>query len=129
MPVAGISWWACGKSAIAHSTDIPNGTGAAVVGCSAALENNEVKVTLWPGAHVCITGEQARSLTNLDATGADAEVPTATFTGGTQRERIMFPKHSKLESLYGNCLCKSGKPPELRRLWCKMRRCAGGGVW
>ena len=39
------------------------------------------------------------------------------FHGGTKRKRIVFPKHSKLESLYGNCLCSSGKPPKL----CKMR--------
>ena len=32
------------------------GTGVAVVGCSAALEGSEVKINIWPGAHVCTTG-------------------------------------------------------------------------
>ena len=58
------------------------GTGVAVVGCSAALESNEVKINIWPGAHVCTSGEQAQSLTSLDAAGVSAEVLTATFTPG-----------------------------------------------
>ena len=74
-----VSVW---QGARACLSDVPEGAGVALVGCSAALEDGEVKINIWPGAHVCTTGEQAQSLTSLDATGVSAEVLTATFTPG-----------------------------------------------
>ena len=70
------------QGARACLSDVPEGAGVALVGCSAALEDGEVKINIWPGAHVCTTGEQAQSLTSLDAIGESAEVLTATFTPG-----------------------------------------------
>ena len=74
-----VSVW---TGARAYFDAISNGTGVAVLGCSAALEDNEVKINVWPGAHVCTSGEQAQSLTSLDSIGESAEVLTATFTPG-----------------------------------------------
>ena len=56
---------------------VPPGSGVAVLGCSAALENGEVKINIWPGAHISTVGAQAQSLTSLDATSLSAEVLTA----------------------------------------------------
>ena len=74
-----VSVW---TGARAYFNGISNGTGVAVLGCSAALQDNAVKINVWPGAHVCTSGEQAQSLTSLDSAGASAEVLTATFTPG-----------------------------------------------
>jgi hypothetical protein len=58
------------------------GSGVAIVGCTAMKEKDEVKVNIWPGAHVSTDGEQAQSLTSLDTTGLATETLTATFTPG-----------------------------------------------
>ena len=74
-----VSVWQAARD---YFSGVSTGAGVAVLGCSAALENGEVKINVWPGAHVCTSGEQAQSLTSLDTTGASAEVLTATFTPG-----------------------------------------------
>ena len=74
-----VSVWQAARD---YFSGVYTGAGVAVPGCSAALENGEVKINVWPGAHVCTSGEQAQSLTSLDTTGASAEVLTATFTPG-----------------------------------------------
>eukprot|EP00959_Pyramimonas_sp_CCMP1952_P113897 2381669-Pyramimonas_sp.AAC.1 len=35
------------------------GSGVAVLGCSAALENGEVNINIWPGARISTVGDQA----------------------------------------------------------------------
>ena len=74
-----VSVW---QGARGYFSGVPSGAGVAVLGCSAALEGGEVKINVWPGAHVCTSGEQAQSLTSLETTGESAEVLTATFTPG-----------------------------------------------
>ena len=58
------------------------GSGAAVVGCTATMDNGQVKLGIWPSAHVCSQGVQAEGLTGLDATTVAAETLTATFSPG-----------------------------------------------
>ena len=58
------------------------GAGGAVVGCSATVAEAEVKLNIWPGAHICTIGAQAQSLTSLDASTLQTETLTATFTPG-----------------------------------------------
>ena len=60
----------------------PKGVGVVIIGCNATKENNEVKLNIWPAAHVTTDGEQAQSLTGLDTTGLVSETLTATFTPG-----------------------------------------------
>ena len=74
-----VSVW---QGARGYFDKLETGAGVALLGCSAAVENNEVKINMWPGTHICTTGEQAQSLTSLEATNAQAEVLTATFTPG-----------------------------------------------
>ena len=61
---------------------IPVGAGVAILGCSATKENADVKLNIWPGAHVSTAGEQAQSLTSLDTNGLAMDTLTATFTPG-----------------------------------------------
>ena len=56
------------------------GTGVAVVGATATKEEAEVKVNIWPGAHVSTTGEQAQSLTSQHV--LQGTLLTPTFTPG-----------------------------------------------
>ena len=58
---------------------LPPGAGVVVVGCSASLEGGEVKVNIWPGAHICTTGDQAQSLTGVDPSQVTERVLTAQF--------------------------------------------------
>ena len=74
-----VSIW---QGAIGYFEKVEIGAGVALLGCSAAVENNEVKINVWPGAHICTNGKQAECLTNLEATTDQAEVLTATFTPG-----------------------------------------------
>ena len=62
--------------------DLPAGVGVAIVGCSATKEKDEVKLNIWPAAHVTTDGEQAQSLTSLDTAGLATQTLTATFTPG-----------------------------------------------
>ena len=43
------------------------GVGVVVLGCSTTVQGNEVKLNIWPGAHISTSGEQAQSLTLLNA--------------------------------------------------------------
>ena len=69
-----VAVWKTAREYFAH---VRPGSGVAVLGCSAALENGEVKINIWPGAHISTVGDQVQSLTSLDATGLSAEVLTA----------------------------------------------------
>ena len=42
------------------------GTGVAVTGCNAQIQDGEVKLSIWHGAHISVTGEQAQSFTDLN---------------------------------------------------------------
>ena len=41
------------------------GRGVLVLGCNATVQDGEVKLNIWPGAHISTSGEQAQSLTRL----------------------------------------------------------------
>ena len=58
------------------------GSGVAILGCNATKEKDEVKLNIWPGAHVTTDGDQAQSLTSFDPTGLATETLTATFSPG-----------------------------------------------
>ena len=59
-----VSLW---DRAIRTVQSLAAGAGVAVVGCSATVVEAEVKLNVWPGAHISTTGAQAQSLTSLDA--------------------------------------------------------------
>ena len=61
----------------------------AVVGCTATMDNGQVKLGIWPSAHVCSEGAQAEGLTGLDATVAAAETLTATFSPGQSLTELL----------------------------------------
>ena len=61
---------------------LPAGAGVAVVGCSATVVDNEVKLNMWPSVHICTTGTQAQSLTSLDVSMLPVQTLTATFAPG-----------------------------------------------
>ena len=58
------------------------GKGVAVVGCNATKDNGQIKLSIWPSAHVCAGGAQVESLTGFDASTVATEIFTATFTPG-----------------------------------------------
>jgi hypothetical protein len=59
---------------------IPNGEGVTLVGVTATRENGEVKLNLWPSAHVLRGEDPAQSLTSLDVSSLQQVVLlTATF--------------------------------------------------
>ena len=68
--------------AISTLQSLTAGAGVAVVGCNATVAEAEVKLNIWPGAHICTIGAQAQSLTSLDASTLHTETLTATFTPG-----------------------------------------------
>ena len=61
---------------------LTTGVGVVLIGCSATKDKDEVKLNIWPAAHVTTDGEQAQSLTSLDTNGLKTELLTATFTPG-----------------------------------------------
>merc|ERR1712197_174047 len=71
-----VSAWQSARTSLGS---LPPGAGVAVVGCSASLEGGEVKVNIWPGAHICTTGDQAQSLTGVDPSQVTERVLTAQF--------------------------------------------------
>lgn len=66
------------------------GTGVAVVGATATKEEAEVKVNIWPGAHVSTSGEQAQSLTSQDV--LEGTLLTPTFTPGRDVTSQLAPE-------------------------------------
>ena len=48
-----VSVWQEARAAV---SSLQPGTGVAVVGCNATVENNEVKVNIWPGSHISTAG-------------------------------------------------------------------------
>ena len=41
------------------------GAGVLILGCNATAQDGEVKLNIWPGAHITTASEQAQSLTRL----------------------------------------------------------------
>ena len=74
-----VSLW---DSATRALDSLPAGAGVAVVGCSATVVDNEVKLNMWPNVHICTTGTQAQSLTSLDVSTLPVQTLTATFAPG-----------------------------------------------
>ena len=58
------------------------GAGVLVLGCNATVQDGEVKLNIWPGAHISTSGEQAQSLARLNADSLTTQTLTATFTAG-----------------------------------------------
>ena len=65
-------------TAIAVIANVPDTHGLTLVGVTATRDNGEVKLNLWPSAHVIII-EPAQSLTSLDASGEELKLLTAQF--------------------------------------------------
>ena len=61
---------------------IPLNSGVVILGCSATKDGSDVKLNIWPSAHISTDGEQAQLLADLDTTNMETEVLTATFTPG-----------------------------------------------
>ena len=57
------------------------GQGITVVGCSAQLHGDEVKLSLWENAHVLGRGPVAQSLTRWDPQGVERKKLTAVLSG------------------------------------------------
>ena len=57
----------------------PDGEGITCVGSNATRDGSEVKMNLWPAAHVLRGGGRAQSLTGLGASTLPMEMLTATF--------------------------------------------------
>ena len=74
-----VSVWQSATRALA-GTQV--GSGVAVISCNARMENGQVKLGIWPSAHVCPQGAQAEGLEGLDATTVAADTLTATFSPG-----------------------------------------------
>ena len=56
-----VSVWGAAHHALVAA---PQNSGVAIVGCNATLDSSgQVKLNIWPGAHVCATGVQVQSLT------------------------------------------------------------------
>ena len=86
------------------------GAGACVVGCTATVENVQVKLSIWPSAHVCADGSQAESLTGLDASAAAGKTLTATFSpGGGFAELASEPALPTCAVALGDAVAR-GKP-------------------
>jgi hypothetical protein len=69
-------------TAIAAVANVPDTHGVTLIGVTATRDNGEVKLNLWPSAHVIII-DPAQSLTSLDASGLVGEelkLLTAQFT-------------------------------------------------
>jgi hypothetical protein len=58
------------------------GSGVAVLGSNAVKDIADVKLNIWPSAHVSTDGEQAMALTRLDVENLETTTLTATFTPG-----------------------------------------------
>ena len=56
------------------------GTGVAVLGGNSQLVDGKVKLNIWPGTHICTSGEQAQTLTRLDTSTLTIRTLTAKFT-------------------------------------------------
>ena len=58
------------------------GSGVVVLGSNAVKDIADVKLNIWPSAHVSTDGEQAQALTSLDVENLETTTLTATFTPG-----------------------------------------------
>ena len=65
------------------------GVGVVIIGCNAANEQGEVKLSIWPYTVVCTDGDQAQSLTSFDASNLGTQTLTATFTPGQGLESLV----------------------------------------
>ena len=70
------------NKAIEYFESLDIGTGVVVTGCNAQIQDGEVKLSIWPGAHISVTGEQAQSLTDLNFDSLTVQTLTATFSAG-----------------------------------------------
>ena len=57
------------------------GAGVLILGCNATVQDGEVKLNIWPGAHISTSGEQAQSLTRLNADSLTTQTLTAKYSG------------------------------------------------
>ena len=72
-----VSVWNDAHRALAR---VQMGGGVAVMGCNATKDNGQVKLSIWPSAHMCAEGAQVETLTGLDESTVATETLTTTFT-------------------------------------------------
>ncbi len=70
-------------------SSLPPGSGVAVIGSNAIVENDAVKVNSCPASHICTSGDQAQSLTSMDETKLATQVLTATSRSGKDVASMM----------------------------------------
>ena len=80
------SFW---EEADAMIRKVPKGTGVVIVGCNALKEQDEVKLHIWPSAHLSTLGHQAQTLSSFDDTKVEKRLLTATFTPGQDLESLV----------------------------------------
>ena len=68
---------------------LDTGRGVLVLGCNATVQDGEVKLNIWPGAHISTSGEQAQSLTRLNTDSLTTQTLTATFSPGESVAQCM----------------------------------------
>ena len=61
---------------------LENNVGVLVIGCNGAHQDGDVKLSSWAGTHISTSGEQAQSLTRLDADQMSTQTLTAKFSPG-----------------------------------------------
>ena len=54
------------------------GARSCFLGCNATVQDGEVRLNIWPGAHISTSGEQAQSLARLNADSLTTQTLTAT---------------------------------------------------
>ena len=65
------------------------GAGVLILGCNATAQDGEVKLNIWPGAHICTSGEQAQSLACLNTSTMNTQELTAKFSPGDSLKKCV----------------------------------------
>ena len=80
------SFW---EEADAMMRKVPVGRGVLILGCNAMKENNDLKLHIWPSAHLSTLGDQAQTLSSLDEAPLQTKLLTASFTPGQDLEGLV----------------------------------------
>ena len=88
---------------------LPEGQGVAVIGVAAKTEKGEVKLNIWPGTHVSITGSQVAALSELDISGVPTKELTATFVPGEDLDTLVEqPAHTTCAAALSDAVARNG---------------------
>ena len=85
------------------------GAGVLILGCNATAQDGEVKLNIWPGTHISTSGEQAQSLTCLNASTMTTQELTAKFSPGDSLKKVCVRGRA------ANVCCSAGRCYGLRR--------------